>query len=242
VTWYRAVPVRRWTAPCWSLMAVLACGCNPKEASFFAPERLADASAGSISGRVTLRGVTPIAGMTVSLLGMTTTTGANGMYSFHDLSPRRYVVLLSNIPAGLICDPSSKEGDVRDGETTIIDFECIQSDFLINTLFDFVHVGTGLSFVCIIGTVAEASSRTNEPTSLEALAGATWSVSWAGLGVVGSTERNGTLDANNKMLDRQQINRFGTYTATLTVTANGLTKQVSGSVTVGAAQGTCTPP
>jgi hypothetical protein len=180
--------------------------------------------------------------MTVSVLAMTTTTGANGMYSFHDLSPRRYVVLLSNIPPGLICDPSSKEGDVRDGETTIIDFECIQSDFLINTLFDFVHVGTGLSFVCIIGTVAETAFLSSDSTPLEALTGATWSVAWAGPGVVGSTQRNGTLDANNRMLDRQQINRFGTYTATLSVTANGVTKQATGQVTVGAAQGTCTPP
>jgi hypothetical protein len=220
------------------LLALFLPACNPKTESFFAPAEL---PSGSISGRVTLRGVTPLTGMTLSLLATTTTTGANGMYSFHDLAPRTYVVLLA-VPAGLICVPDSKEGEVRDGETTIIDFECTQSDFLINTQFDFVHVAAGLSFVCVIGAVSEASLFANASGVLPALTGATWTVSWAGPGVVGSAQRNGTLDANNKMLDRQQINRFGTYTATLTVTANGLTKQATGAVTVGAPQGTCPPP
>ena len=180
--------------------------------------------------------------MTLSVLAMTTTTGANGMYSFHDLEPRTYVVNLLNVPAGLICVPDFKEGEVRDRETTIIDFECTQSDFLINTQFSFVHVASGVSFVCVIGDVTEAALSANASAVLQALTGASWTVSWAGPGVVGSTQRNGTFDANNRMLDRQQINRFGTYTATLTVTANGLTKQATGDVTVGAAQGTCPPP
>ena len=225
-----------------SLAAILTLGCDPKKYDFVSPPQLIRSPSGIISGRVTLNGTTPIAGMTVQVEGRTTMTDSEGRYEFRDLAPRNYVVRLPSIPPGLICNPDSREVTVERYQTTTADFDCRQSDFLINTQFTFVHAGTNLSYVCISGTVIESAFRVSEPVPLAALTGATWSVSWAGPGVVGATQRTGTLDATGRLLDRQQINRFGTYTATLTVTANGVTKQATGEVTVGAAQGTCTPP
>jgi hypothetical protein len=64
---------------------------------------------------------------------------------------------------------------------------------------------------------------------------------WSGTGTIGATTRSGVLDANGKAVDRQPISQFGTYNVNASVTANGVTKSASGSVTVTSAAGTCPP-
>jgi hypothetical protein len=115
--------------------------------------------------------------------------------------------------------------------------------FAIALLMSYVHVGPGVSYACTrITGMAETFVRGSENITLESIPGATWTVQWSGPGTVGSTQGSGTLDAQSQALHRQLINQFGTYTANVSVTSNGITKQASGTVSVGGAQGTCTPP
>ena len=86
-----------------------------------------------------------------------------------------------------------------------------------------------------------SSVKGAEPIALENIAGATYSIQWTGPGTVGPTQRTGTFNAQSQAIDRQQINAFGTYTANVSVTYQGATKQVTASVSVGPAQGTCPP-
>jgi hypothetical protein len=114
--------------------------------------------------------------------------------------------------------------------------------FTIALVTSYVHVGPGVSFACVrITGMADPFVRGSENVTLENIAGAAWSVQWSGPGTTGSTQRTGTLDAQSTALDRQQINQFGTYTANVSVTSNGVTKQASGTVSVGGTQGTCPP-
>lgn len=198
---------------------------------------------GSISGRVTTSGTTPLAGVTVSAGGQTRTTDAGGNYTFTNLAGGSYTVALSNLPSGVQCTPASKTALVTAGQNTVVDFSCTQTNFTITLQLTYVHVAPGVSYACVRITGAAAPFvRGAENVTLENIAGAAWSVQWSGPGTVGSTQRSGTLDAQSQALDRQQINQFGSYTANVSVTSNGVTKQASGTVSVGGTQGTCTPP
>ena len=195
---------------------------------------------GNIVGQVTVNGLAPLPGVTVTTGNMTTTTGPNGQYTFVLLEEGSHLLTLSGLPAGVQCVPISKTGVVVSGQTTVVDFNCTQTNFVITLQVTYVHVGPGLSYACVRITATEIAFK--GPVAMPALTGATWSVAWSGPGVVGQPQRNGTLDANSQALDRQQINLFGSYTANVSVTANGVTKTATGSVTVGGTQGTCTPP
>lgn len=143
------------------------------------------------------------------------------LYCYH-ISAADQAVNRTGAPARNVADqvfPHSFEWRVDQG-----------SDFTISTAMSYVHVGPGVSYVCA------------QPTTSPGTPGASYTVNWSGPGTVGSTQRNGTLDALSTALDRQQINAFGTYTVGLSITYNGLTKQTTGNVNVGPAQGTCPPP
>lgn len=202
---------------------------------------------GGITGRVTLNGNTPLPGVIVTAGGQSQTTDANGNYTLIQLLVGDYTVTLSNLPSATQCVPISKVVTVPAGLNAIADFNCTQTNFSIALLFLYVHVGPGISYACstITGTLTSvrgSETVTLENIALENIAGASYTVTWSGPGTVGSTTRNGTLPASSQVLDRQQINAFGTYTANVSVTYNGVTKQASGNVSVGGTQGTCTPP
>lgn len=199
-------------------------------------------SEGTITGRVRLNTTSALGGVSVSTAGKPSTlTDASGNYTFTGVPAGSATVSISNIPADVQCAPLSKVATVTAGQTTTVDFDC-SSDFTLSLAMSYVHIGPGVSYSCVLVTGTAAAATGSEPVALENIAGASWTVQWSGPGVVGSTTRSGTLNAQSQALDRQQINLFGTYTANVSVTHRGLTKQASGTVTVGSSQGTCTPP
>lgn len=199
-------------------------------------------SEGIITGRVRLNTTSALPGITVSTAGKpVTTTDASGNYTFTGVPAGSATVTISNIPADVQCAPLSKVGAVTAGQTTTIDFDC-SSNFTMALAMSYVHVGPGVSYSCVFITGTAAAAHGVEPVALESIVGASWTVQWSGPGVVGPTSRSGTLNSQSQALDRQQIELFGTYTANVSVTHRGLTKQASGTVTVGGMQGTCTPP
>jgi hypothetical protein len=72
-----------------------------------------------------------------------------------------------------------------------------------------------------------------------AQAGATWSATVTGPGVISGQTFGGTLDASGRAALRVRINAFGTYVNNVTVTAGGVTRNASASVEVGPAANTC---
>lgn len=198
---------------------------------------------GSLRGRVTVNGNVGLAGITVSLgPHTTTTTDLNGDYRFDAVPDGLHTVSLTGgIPLGVQCNPSSQPTAVINAQTTVVDFDCTQFDYTLSVEVVWRHVAPGVSVACARLRVTPVVLPSGASVALPSLAGATWTASWTGPGVVGSTQRSGTFDANNEAIDRQQINLFGTYTVNVSSTASGVTKQVSGSVTVNNTQGTCPP-
>jgi hypothetical protein len=199
---------------------------------------------GTITGQVTVNGA-PLAGVTVTTGTLSQQTNANGIYSFTGLVPGNYAVTVSNLPSDVSCVPSTKNGTVTAGNTTVIDFPCtrIQIGFAIQLQMRYVHVGPGISFACVVISTSTTSTSSHRSASSAALPpGAAYTVAWSGPGVVGGTQRSNSLDANAMALDRQQIDQFGTYNVTVSVTSGGVTRQATGSVNVTSPQGTCTPP
>jgi hypothetical protein len=197
-------------------------------------------STGMISGRVTVNTTSPLPGVTVSIPSRSTTTDANGNYSFADVPEGNTPVTLTNIPTEVLCPTVSKSGSVTAGQTVQLDFNCLR--FSVNADGLYRHIAAGVSEVCARISGLLGFSTRGEPIALENIAGASYTVQWSGPGTVGSTTRSGTLNAQSQAIDRQQINAFGTYTANVTVTYQGATRQVTASVSVGGSQGTCPAP
>lgn len=74
---------------------------------------------GTVTGTVTANG-SPVSGATVALDGQTTTTDANGSFTFTDVDPGTYSVTVT--AAGLQCDPRTTT--VTAGEPSAVDVTC----------------------------------------------------------------------------------------------------------------------
>lgn len=194
---------------------------------------------GNLGGTVRLNG-SPLQGVTVTAAGQSQNTDANGLYLFTNVSPGTYQVSLSNLPVGVQC--LSQTASVTAGQTTTLNINCTQTNFTLTLGLSYRHNGPGDSNTCVAISGALAAAAGSDPVALENIAGATYTVQWSGTGVVGTTQRSGTLNASSQALDRQPINLFGTYTANVSVTYQGVTKQASGTVTVSGMQGTCPQP
>lgn len=72
-----------------------------------------------------------------------------------------------------------------------------------------------------------------------AQAGATWSATVTGPGVISGQTFGGTLNASGQAELRVRINSFGTYTNNVTVTSGAVTRNASANVTVEPAANTC---
>ncbi|MGH7565727.1 MAG: carboxypeptidase regulatory-like domain-containing protein [Gemmatimonadota bacterium] len=77
---------------------------------------------GTVTGTVTAGG-SPISGATVALDGQTTTTDANGTYTFTNVAPDSYSVTVT--ADGFQCDPRTTT--VTAGQTSTVDFACTSS-------------------------------------------------------------------------------------------------------------------
>lgn len=77
---------------------------------------------GTVTGTVTAGG-SPISGATVALDGQTTTTDANGTYTFTNVAPDSYSVTVT--ADGFQCDPRTTT--VTAGQTSPVDFACTSS-------------------------------------------------------------------------------------------------------------------
>jgi hypothetical protein len=190
---------------------------------------------GNVSGQVTVNGVGE-SGVAVTLREgtttiATTTTGAGGNYQFTNVAPGAKTVVITP-PSGATCDATQRDVNVPSGGTATANFACTRpsGDFTVNVTATYRHIMAGSSETC-----AGISVNPAQP-------GGTWMTMWSGPGTVGSTTRSGTLDSGTSALDRQPINAFGTYNVNVTVTSGSITRMASGSVNVGAAQGTCTAP
>jgi hypothetical protein len=131
---------------------------------------------------------------------------------------------------------------VTAGQIATVNFACSQINFAVSMSMSFVHVGPGDSKTCALISGAVTTANSTTPIALESIPGATYTITWSGPGVVGGTQRSGTLNAQSQALDRQDINLFGTYTANVSVTYQGVTRTASGNVSVGGTQGTCPAP
>ena len=195
---------------------------------------------GTVSGRVTVNGSTPLSGVTVAIPGRTTTTDANGNYTFSNVAAGSTTVTISNVPADVTCSPLSKTGSVIATQTTTVNFDCLR--FSVSVAATYRHIMAGVSEVCAAISGLLSFVQGAEPIALENIAGASYTISWTGSGTVGTTNRSGTLNAQSTALDRQQINAFGVYTASVTVTYQGVTKLVTANVSVVGFPGTCPAP
>lgn len=108
-----------------------------------------------------------------------------------------------------------------------------------------VAFGGGLSNTCGRGQAVVTQGMQTALVTQDmqaALVGSPYTVSWTGPGIVGSSTRNGTLDANGEFFDRQAIAAFGNYTVTVSVTSDGITRTATGTTTVNSGAGSCPPP
>jgi hypothetical protein len=194
---------------------------------------------GTIAGTVSSSGQ-PLNGVTVSTGMESGVTNASGNYSIPNLIAGPYTLTVSNLPAGYTCP--TQQATVTGGQTTTVNFDCSQVNFTVSLSMSYVHVGPGDSKSCARISAAAITANSNVPIALESIPGASYSISWSGPGVVGGTQRAGTLNAQSEALDRQDINLFGSYTANVTVTYLGVSRMASGTVSVGGTQGTCPAP
>jgi hypothetical protein len=196
-------------------------------------------SPGAIAGQVTVDGSAAAGeGLTVTIsqgatVVRTITTGPLGTYSATGLSAGTYSVGLTP-PATVLCGSNPRNVVVSGEQTATADFDCttpVQS-FVIqfgSPPFSYLHNGPGDTDACAGFTTVPARP------------GASYTATWTGPGLVGSSQRTSTLDASGKGVDRQKVNAFGTYTLNLSVTAGGFTAMGSGSIDIVAAQGACPP-
>ncbi len=181
---------------------------------------------GSIVGHVRL-GSGGVAGMTVQVGGMTTTTASDGSYSFQALTPGPWTVSISGIPAGITCTPTAKSTTVVAGQTSTVDFSCsMASTFSLLLSGDYLH-HSGFSTVCL-------HAATNPP---QANATYTATVTGPAGGVSGSGQHSGTTDASGNALVTNDIFLFGTYNWQMTIGS----VSASTSINVAASAGTCVP-
>jgi hypothetical protein len=165
----------------------------------------------------------------------TTTTAANGSYSFANLSAGSYSVGITP-PANTACPDNPQSATVQANQTPTVNFTCLTlaNEFAVtldNPAPSYRHIIVGVSSETCTGM----STNPAQP-------GGTWTTMWTGNGTVGVTSRSGVLDAAGKATDRQPINLTGTYNVTASVTAGGTTRSANGSVTVTSAAGSCPPP
>lgn len=196
-------------------------------------------SPGTIAGQVTVDGSTAAGGsLTVTIsqgatVVRTITTGALGTYSATGLDPGTYTVGLTP-PGTAVCVNNPRNVSVAGDQTATADFDCttpIQS-FVIqfgSPPFSYLHIGPGDTDAC--------AGFTTSPV----MPNASYTATWTGPGLVGTSQRTSTLDASGKGVDRQKVNALGLYTLNLSVTAGGFTAMGSGTVDIAAAQGTCPP-
>jgi hypothetical protein len=194
---------------------------------------------GAVSGTVFVDMVAR-AGVSVTLMQGgntigTTTTAANGSYSFANLAAGSYSVGI-NPPADAACPSNPQAATVQANQTTTVNFNCVAivNEFAVtldNPSPSYRHIVVGVSSETCTGM----STNPAQP-------GGTWTTMWTGPGTVGVTSRSGVLDATGKATDRQPINLTGTYNVNASVTAGGTTRSANGSVTVTSAAGSCPPP
>lgn len=163
-----------------------------------------------------------------------TTTAANGGYSFANLAAGFYSVTIT-APANTTCPNNPQTVNVQSNQTATANFTCTTNpnEFAVtldNPPPSYRHIVAGVSSETCTGM----STSPAQP-------GGSWTTMWTGTGTVGATQRSGVLDANGRAVDRQPINQFGTYNVNASVTAGGTTRSANGSVTVTAAAGACPP-
>jgi hypothetical protein len=161
----------------------------------------------------------------------TTTTDLFGGYSFAGVPAGNYTVTITPT-SSQSCPTTSQSVTVVSGQPATRNFDCTAapSQFSVTLATSYRHIAVGSSETCVKIT-------TSPPQP-----GATWSVTWTGPGNVGTHTRTGTLDANGEAFYRLAIHQVGTYTATVSVTSNGVTVNASSSVPVTSAPGTCPAP
>lgn len=181
---------------------------------------------GSIAGRVTVGGSTPLAGVTVQTGTRTTQTASDGTYRFDNLQPGSHNVAVSNLPGGVTCSPSSKSTSVIAGGTSTLDFSCSQAPaFNVSLIGTYRHF-SGFSRVCLRITTSPAQPGANYSASVTGPSG----------GVSGTGQHSGVLDGTGAANVSNDIFLFGTYNWL----ANVMGQTASTSINVTAAAGTCT--
>ena len=190
---------------------------------------------GTVTGTVTVNG-TGESGVDVTLRDgttviATTTTGTGGTYTFTNVATGTRNVSIET-PEGATCPTTQQDVTVPADETATANFACTRpttGDFTVGLgELRWEHTMPGVeSLECKIISTSPAQ------------AGATWSATVTGPGVISGQTFGGTLNANGQAELRVRINSFGTYTNNVTVTSGGVTRNASANVTVGPAANTC---
>ncbi|HEY7471930.1 MAG TPA: carboxypeptidase regulatory-like domain-containing protein [Gemmatimonadota bacterium] len=189
---------------------------------------------GVVTGMVTVNG-SPESGVAVTLregttvIG-TTTTGTGGTYSFTNVATGTKNVSIAP-PSGATCPTTQQDVTVPAGGTATANFACTRpsGDFTVGL--------TDLRWEHTIPGVESLECKTISTSPAQA--GATWSATVSGPGVISGQTFGGTLDANGRAALRVRINAFGTYMNNVTVISGSVTRNASASVTVGSAANTC---
>lgn len=174
---------------------------------------------GTIRGLVKLDGV-PAAGVTVALTddenseAQHTVTDADGKYEFEASNGNHDVQVVHN--ASVECVPDTREVNVKQDETTEVNFDCATL-FAATVTAGYNHTQPGVESV-------ECKRITTSPP----MPGATYTLTVVGpieggnSGVIpGQGPFTGTLDAQGTARIQVRINRFGTYRNTVTVKSGG---------------------
>ena len=97
-------------------------------------------------------------------------------------------------------------------------------DFSVAGTTKYQHNG-GSSVVCLNGTTTPAQPN------------ADWTATISGPGVSGSAQRSGIVDGSGNFQATFDINQFGTYAVTASVTAHGVTRQTASTINVTSSPG-----
>lgn len=164
----------------------------------------------------------PAAGYRIVLnTGAFRVTGADGRYEFSPIAAGQYTMIISQIPANVICNPADVLVSVVASETTVQDFAC-GTPAIATSYF---HLSTS-SVVCV------------QITMHHSLGIVPYQVRVTGPGVVGSSTKTGSTAAGFAFV-KQDINTYGTYLANVTI--GGLVMLPRQQI-VTAAPGTCVEP
>lgn len=182
---------------------------------------------GSIIGKVTTS-AGGVNGATVTIGTRPATTAADGSYRIDLLTPGATTVVVSNLPSGVTCTPSSQGATVVAGSDVVVNFACTGP-----LVFSITYPipGTWVHDMPGVSSLVCQNIATNPPQ-----ANTSYSATLMGPGVQGNPVMTGMLSGTGTATLKGRIVLFGIYRWLITIAS---VTGTSPDVNVTAAAGTC---